>query len=692
MAHETIAAGRTVCPDREELTAFNSGQLTSPRLEALAEHLSRCARCESHLQALQEKDTVQGLLRQPATAVAPDDEAACRQLEDRARAIPLGDADAPTVSLRAGVDAGEGLPLPRTFGTYLLLKKLGQGGMGIVYQARQEMLKRLIALKVVLNGVFASDEERVRFRREGEALARVRHANVVHIYELGECQGQLFYAMEWLEGGTLKERLNGRTLPEREAAQLLATLARAVQALHDKDIVHRDLKPGNILFAADGTPKIADFGLVKLLDSAEVDTRSFVVLGTAAYMPPEQARGGSRDIGKATDVYALGAILYQALTGRTPFQGDSALHTLELLREREVQPPSRHRPGLDRVLEAICLKCLQKEPDQRYLSGAALADELDRWLNGEPTQVRPPSRAARIWHAVRRHPRWASAAVLLLLLAIVLPAGLWYRDPERHRRAIEAELARGRAQTLIGDTSGPRWSSWCAGEATSQMSVLADGSFSLNSWQTARLELVRDPQRSHYRFSALVRQEQGVRQAEMGIYVADHAQSLPAGVIHQFVALTFYDIERDKDLWAKVVAQPLPVKPPPPKGNPVMLDPRLYAERAPVPWGPRLHCGPRDFFEPAGIGHKEWRKLAVEVTPEGVKGFWDGRAMGILTAARMMGVANDYLTEVRKRQPEESLAQDCAVIYAPRGGLGLYVQNGTASFRRVVIEPLDDPE
>ncbi len=676
MAHDTIAAGRTICPDRAELAAFNTGRLPSPRLEALAEHLSRCPQCESSLQALQNEDTVQGLLRQPVTAVTPADEAACQRLEDRARAIPRRDADAATVSLRAGVDAGEGLPLPRAFGAYLLLKKLGQGGMGIVYQARQETLKRLIALKVVLNGVFASDEERARFRREGEALARVRHANVVQIYELGECQGQLFYAMEWLEGGTLKERLDGRTLPEREAAQLLATLARSVQALHDKDIVHRDLKPGNILFAADGTPKIADFGLVKLLDSADVDTRSCVVLGTVAYMPPEQARG-SRDIGKPADVYALGVILYQALTGRTPFQSVSALHTLELLQQREVQPPSRHRPKLDRVLEAICLECLQKEPDQRYASAAALADDLERWLNGEPTQVRPPSRAARIGRMVRRHPRTVAGIGLLLLLLSLSFALLYLKDPERKLRILEAKLHRGEPVTLIQEKGGPIWFDWGIRQGSAGPSLQRGDAFGVSGFDPTILTLLRDPQ-GDYQFSAEVRHEDDSSDARVGLCFLHSRHATSEGLQHCFCTLTFNDFVANA---------------PDPKSGRMSSRVLFSVYRVPETGPLSRNEWVVTHFPPAALetpGHLPWRQLKVAVRSEGIETFWEGRPFLHVSHQEIQ----DTFAPLRLVLVGDEMVNpfvDLRPAFTPHDAVGLFLYHGRASFRDVRIEPLAQP-
>jgi serine/threonine-protein kinase len=540
-------------------------------------------------------------------------------------------------------------------------------------------------------GIYASAEERLRFQREGRSVARIQHAHVVRIFDFGEHEEQLYFTMELLEGGTLADRLRNGPLTEREAAELVRTLAQAVAAVHKEGVYHRDLKPSNVLFTADGTAKITDFGLAKVLDGDSIVTCTDAILGTPAYMAPEQASGERGKIGPATDVYALGVILYETLTGCPPLKAKSRIQTLDLVRTREPEPPSRRRPGLAPDLEAICLHCLKKEPEHRYRSATELAEDLDHWLRGEPTKVRPPGWRLRLWHCLCRRPRQAIAAAFLLFAAAALPAGLWYRDPERPIRAIESELARGRPQTLIGETGGPRWSRWCAGEETSRMSVLADGTFILSSWQSALLELLPDPQRSHYRFRALVRQEEGIRQAELGIYIAHHAHSHPAGVVHQFVALTFYDIEDEIKNWNDLVAKPLRIKPPKPPGNPAMLDPHLYVERAPVPWRSDMH-GRRSYFEPAREGGREWRELEVEVTPEGVKGFWGGKAMRIVTGLKLLESINRYLTEIQLTNPEDPFGNGLIPLYAPRGGLGLYVQNGAASYRRVVIEPLEVAE
>jgi serine/threonine protein kinase/WD40 repeat protein len=303
---------------------------------------------------------------------------------------------------------------------YEILCELGRGGMGVVYQARQQNLGRLVALKMLLADGGAGPEELARFRREAEAVAALRHANIVHIYDVGEKDGRPFFVLEYVDGGSLARRLARQPLPCAEAAELVATLARAMHRAHENGIVHRDLKPANILLMADGTPKIADFGLAKKLDATGEQTRTGAVLGTPNYMAPEQALGQTRDIGPATDVYALGTILYEALTGRPPFKGATLLDTLNDVVNRPPPPPRQLRPDVPADLEAICLRCLQKEPARRYASAADLAADLHRWRTGRPLQAGTLALSASRGIGRRRSlAAWiAVGAAALVLLAV----------------------------------------------------------------------------------------------------------------------------------------------------------------------------------------------------------------------------------------------------------------------------------
>ncbi len=291
--------------------------------------------------------------------------------------------------------AASAAPAPPVVPGYEILAELGRGGMGVVCKARHSSGK-LVALKLLRDGALAGRQERERFRIEWESASRLCHPNIVQIFDVGEHDGRPYYAMELVEGGTLERRLHEVPLPMREAAELLRTLALAIQHAHERQIVHRDLKPANILLA-DGIPKIADFGLAKRLDAESTAlTRTGAVLGTPAYMSPEQAAGKTNEIGPATDVYGLGAILYAVLTGRPPFQAETWAQIVEQVLHGEPELPTRLRPEVPRELEAICLKCLEKEPGRRYSSAQALADDLVRFIEGQPIAAEPVDPLARL--------------------------------------------------------------------------------------------------------------------------------------------------------------------------------------------------------------------------------------------------------------------------------------------------------
>jgi serine/threonine-protein kinase len=313
---------------------------------------------------------------------------------------------------------------------------LGRGGMGVVYQARHLRLGRTVALKMLLAGAAATADERARFLREARAVAALRHPNVVQVHDVGEHEGRPYFTMEYVEGGSLAQKLAGAPQPARPAAALVATLAEAVQAAHRGGIVHRDLKPANVLLAADGTPRVTDFGLARQLQGGDEITLSGVPMGTPSYMAPEQARGQRGAVGPAADVYALGAILYELLTGRPPFRAETAVATLQQVLADDPVPPARLNPQVPRDLETICLKCLEKDPRRRYPTAAALADDLRRFDRGESIAARPagwPERAAK-W-ARRRPTAAALLAAAVLMLAGISAAAVWYAGDRAQLRA-----------------------------------------------------------------------------------------------------------------------------------------------------------------------------------------------------------------------------------------------------------------
>ena len=339
---------------------------------------------------------------------------------------------------------------------YEILEVLGRGGMGVVYKARHRALDRLVALKMVLSGGHAGEAELARFRAEAAALARLQHPHIVQIFEVGEQEGRPYFALEFVEGGSLAAKVNGTPWEPRRAAALAETLARAVHAAHERQVVHRDLKPANVLLTADGTPKITDFGLAKKLDADDGLSRSGQVVGTPSYMPPEQAAGKTREVGPACDTYALGAILYELLTGRPPFKGPTSLDTLHQVLTDEPAPPRRLNSRAPRDLETVCLKCLEKQPARRYASALDLAEDLGRFRAGLPVRARPVGALERGWKWTRAHAALvvvASTAAAAVLACAVVAFVLTAASRDDAIRSRNAAVALAAEKQKLADTN-----------------------------------------------------------------------------------------------------------------------------------------------------------------------------------------------------------------------------------------------
>jgi tetratricopeptide (TPR) repeat protein len=370
--------------------------------------------------------------------------------------------------------------------------ELGRGGMGVVYRAVQRALKRTVALKMILAGGHAGADDLTRFRREAEAIARLRHPNIVQIYEVGEEGGRPFLSLEFVDGGSLAERIAGTPQPPREAAAFASVLARAMHVAHQAGIVHRDLKPANVLLQIENKsaicnlqsaiPKITDFGLAKRLDDPGTQTRTGAIMGTPSYMAPEQATGQVGAIGPATDVFALAAILYELLTGRPPFKGATSWDTLEQVRTCEPPPPTQLQPKVPRDLETICLRGLRREPSQRYASAHDLADDLQRWLDGRPIVARPVPAWERAWKWARRRPALAGLAVAVVVALLALAVGgVFFALYERSEAAaLQRRLDRSQRVQKLRDQG-------LQDEAAGRLAE------SLASWDRAAAELDADP-------------------------------------------------------------------------------------------------------------------------------------------------------------------------------------------------------
>jgi serine/threonine-protein kinase len=436
------------CPGPERLQQFLAGCLPAAEADSVARHLGACAHC---LAAAMAADNTAALRLSVAADIVPPppEKTAVGELVGRLKTVPpltpqevtaVAGGGAGPPSLANLLDPADGPEELGRLGAYRILRVLGRGGMGVVLLAEQERPRRRVAVKVIIGllGGTAPD----RFRREADVVARLRHANIVQVHEVGEHRGHAYFAMEYLEGGNLAQKLADAPLPPRAAAELVAVLARATHHAHQYGIIHRDLKPANVLLTHDGQPKITDFGLAKQLEGAGDPTAQLTqtgaIVGTPAYMAPEQASGQS--VGPATDVWALGVILYECLTGRPPFKGATPLETLEQVRSRDPLSPGRLQPGLPRDLQTVCLKCLEKEPARRYSSAAALADDLGRFLRGEPITARPVSVLERLGKWARRQPAQAALAAASVLFVVILLAGAL-----AYQARLRAEVARAEA-------------------------------------------------------------------------------------------------------------------------------------------------------------------------------------------------------------------------------------------------------
>jgi serine/threonine-protein kinase len=335
----------------------------------------------------------------------------------------------PTFSLAEGILTSAQADRPLVPG-YEIVGELGRGGMGVVYKARQKGLNRWVALKMVLAGAHAGPQQLARFRIEAEAIAHLQHPNIVQVYDVGEQAGLPYFSLEFVDGGSLASKVYRQPQPPRDAAHMIETLARAMAYAHEHGIIHRDLKPANVLLTEDGIPKITDFGLAKRLEDDSSQTKSGTLMGTPSYMAPEQARGDVHQVGPLADVYALGAMLYELLTGRPPFLAATPMETILEVTTEEAVPPTRLHAEIPRDLETICLKCLQKEPQKRYAGALELAEDLRRFLSDEPILARPVSNRERLVRWCKRNPKLAVSA-LGGVVVIVLWAGTasyqWYR-------------------------------------------------------------------------------------------------------------------------------------------------------------------------------------------------------------------------------------------------------------------------
>ncbi|HLY09277.1 MAG TPA: protein kinase [Planctomycetota bacterium] len=415
------------CPASTELAAFLAGKLPRPRTQGIADHLRICSRCEASLQSLDSP-------ADPLLAALSGSTVADRRMPDPvpARLIEMARA------------ARTGAARPTKLGRFEFQGEIGSGSYGTVFKALDADLGRTVAIKILRTGRLGDAEDLERFLREARSYAQLKHPGIVTLYEIGQEEGQYYLVEEFVQGTTLAARMAAAAVPVRESAEILAQVCDALEVAHGQGVIHRDLKPANILLDADGRPHLTDFGLAKVEGDEKPVTHSGDILGTPAYMSPEQARGQALHVDARSDIYSLGVILYELLTRERPFQGNRRMLLLQVL-EDEPRPPRHLNEVIPRDLETICLKAMAKGPARRYASARDLADDLRRHLAGEPIRARPQGTWERILGWVRRRPA-AAALIAVLLIGSALLAALFSvsyvriaRERSQTQEALESE-------------------------------------------------------------------------------------------------------------------------------------------------------------------------------------------------------------------------------------------------------------
>jgi serine/threonine protein kinase len=554
-------------------------------------------------------------------------------------------------------------PLLGTFGRYELLEKLGRGGMGVVYKARDPVLGRLVALKMIRAGVLARAEEVQRFRHEAQMVAQFTHPNIVRLYEAGEHDDHHYFTMDFAPKGSLSKHRERLSADPREAAKLVEKIARAVHYAHGKGILHRDLKPGNILLDERAEPLVSDFGLAKSL-AADVElTRPGVAVGTPAYMAPEQTPSQAGEVTARSDVWALGVILYELLTELRPFPGEDDRKVFHQIGTREPVKPRKHKRGLHRDLEIVVLKCLEKEPARRYASAEELADDLGRWSRGEPIKARPEGWPRRMSRAIRRHPTSLAAAALSAAFAItlffLLPRPSEPTGPPSPPKPIT--FLRPDGTVAVRD--------WTLGQGT--ITPQGKGVIEVKTGSSpALVELLSSPPVDRFRFEVEV-QEPGTSQAA-GIFLGYHRMLVASRPEHWFCEFSYAEQNRFllkiggkvKCARAEVILRRCSPQP--------GLPGRPFNSRRGV-------SAPKSFAAQPG----SWRRLAVEVTPEMISFFWDKDLLPFNIVHRATAMEK-YRNRLAKMGPP----LDNLPRIPGRGGLGLLCERGTARFRAPVFRPM----
>lgn len=562
-------------------------------------------------------------------------------------------------------------------GKYELLELIGQGGMGTIFKARQILASNIVALKVIKGDVH-EPAALARFRAEAQALARVNHPNVVRFFDADTIAGRPFVAMEYVTGGNLAQWARDRGVDPKSAALLVAHLADGLEAVHTAGVLHRDMKPGNILVDAHGVPKITDFGLAKLLETESGQTQSGMVLGTPSFMAPEQASGKPDAVGRPADIYGLGATLYYLLTGQAPFQAPSQELTLRLLLLGDPPPPpSKLRPGISRVLDAIVLKCLERNPSARYAAAAELADDLRRFARGESTSARPLSWPRRAGRWLRRRPVTVLATILFFcLLGFGERAVSQYlRSPERDRERIERALRGQHPVELIGESGPPKWYRWRFGVGYIGDSERRDGVFSYQCPDLSLLELAPDSRRDSFRIEAELLQTRSYgKYGLVGIYFG-HKEWTTSGA--GFHALQYFGFEGIK----------VGLTDPDERGQARFEALGLGNEPLSAAVPHRLMLGQMPFHPARHNVGSPWRRLILDVTAADIVAQLE-TSSGRL---EQVPLAPEHMRQVGRAQLQRTAPPELFIHepWTSQGGIGIIVWRAAVSVRNVRIVAAD---
>lgn len=675
------------CPSPEQLLGFSSGELSAMDFERVVQHLESCPVCESTVdQLVRSSSHILGDFLRPAAdtpLVASPFGEAYQRMEAAALALcepqtSLYHKDADPDCHDTAFEINESIGI---IGPYRLIEVLGVGGMGIVYRAVHQVMRRTVALKTFTPNTAHHAETVTRFRVEAEAVARLRHPHIVEILHYDETDGLPYLVMEIVEGWKLSDLIRKGKIPEREAAEMTLVLAQAVAYAHDRHVVHRDIKPSNILIDREGRPKLADFGLAVLLDGATNLTRSGCVMGTPAYMAPEQILGRSKSVGPSADIYALGAVLYELLTGQPAYSEDGKTQLFNRILKGNFQNPSEIRPELSHDLVKICLKCLEYDVRDRYATAGHLIEDLQHWLQGEPIASHAPSLSRRISRTLRRNLR--TVRFTGVSLGVIALAGGISMMPNRPITPTVVETNPNEFRTPGGRLLPFRM---IEGQDKTKVTVAEDGAITVNTWGRCLVEYTGVVPPPPYRFAARVEHQRSDTSGQVGIYFARVTHDAANGRNHLFGKLHFNDIRSRRDL---IAMSNLPKTIPAPDTNILRFETAFVVEcpNQNQEGTCGLNVGPP--FKVHGSANKHPRVVAVVIGRNNYWGEWENVQLSPVSLTRFQEGLNISIKNTARVVPN-LIPRPTVHSDTGMGRFGFYITSGAATFNMLPLQPLTD--